>query len=59
METVLDLIIVLFWGTFFLATLLGVVNEYRKNHKRQQQIIGDERLEDDDPVYLMGPYIND
>ncbi|MEL6676587.1 MAG: hypothetical protein AAFR61_30535 [Bacteroidota bacterium] len=54
METVLDLIIVLFWAIFFLATLFGVIHEYRK-HGLGRERSPEDLLEDDDPVYLMGP----
>ncbi len=56
MELVLDVIIALFWTMFFLATTLGVINEYQTNHQNQKaNAVEDNRLEDDDPVYIVGP----
>ena len=49
MELVLDVIIVLFWSMFFLATTLGVLNEYQTNHLNRKTAENN-RLEDDDPV---------
>ena len=54
MELVLDVIVALFWGMFFLATTLGVLNEYQTNHT-QNTNADSTRLEDDDPVYIVGP----
>ena len=54
MELVLDVTIVLFSCMFFLATILGVLHEYQTNHHKNN-LSEDNRLEDDDPVYLMGP----
>lgn len=58
MELVLDAIILLFWATFFLATFLGVFQEYQ--HSQSQTITNPpDRLDDDDPVYIMGPSLRD
>ena len=50
MNSVLDVVIVLFWSTFFLATVLGVINEYRKHEENYSE---EQCLDDDDPVFLM------
>ena len=50
MNSVLDVVIVLFWSTFFLATVLGVINEYRKHEENYSE---EQSLDDDDPVFLM------
>ncbi|MEM6804236.1 MAG: hypothetical protein AAF696_22720 [Bacteroidota bacterium] len=54
MNSILDVVIVLFWSTFFLATVLGVMNEYRKH---EEGISDDQLLEDDDPVFLMHSHL--
>ncbi|MDX2249952.1 MAG: hypothetical protein SF052_24420 [Bacteroidia bacterium] len=56
MELVLDVIVCVFWGTFFLATLLGVMNEYRSNQTHESNSTPEKTfLADDDPVFLVGP----
>ena len=37
MSTVLDYIIVFFWGMFFLATFLGIFVNYRKSNQLAAQ----------------------
>ncbi|MEZ4771843.1 MAG: hypothetical protein R3D00_01595 [Bacteroidia bacterium] len=56
MELLLDVIVCVFWGTFFLATLLGVMNEYRSNQTPESNHTNERpSLADDDPVFLVGP----
>ncbi|MEZ4826193.1 MAG: hypothetical protein R3C61_07845 [Bacteroidia bacterium] len=56
MELVLDVIVCVFWSTFFLATLLGVMNEYRSNQAPESNHPEEKTyLADDDPVFLVGP----
>lgn len=50
MDSVLDVVIVLFWSTFFVATVLGLLNEYKKHEEGFSQ---ESVLEDDDPVFLV------
>ena len=60
METVLDVIIVLFWTVFFLATIFGVLGEYQKNKViSTDSPLRKNPLEDDDTVFLMGPFVNE
>ena len=51
METVLDALVILLWVVFSLATILGVLQEINKSPLPTPS----EKLEDDDPVYLLEP----
>lgn len=52
MELLLDIVICLFWGTFLLATVLGVLNEYRTEKNMIAESNDADYMEDDDPVFL-------
>ena len=52
METVLDAMVILLWVVFSLATILGVIHEFRTPSTAATP---PDRLEDDDPVYLLEP----
>ncbi|MEL6134135.1 MAG: hypothetical protein AAFR59_12300 [Bacteroidota bacterium] len=52
----LDTLIFLLWGLFFLAAVLGIANEYRQNHAHVSQ---HDKLEDDDPVYLVDTFVKE
>ncbi|MEO0470486.1 MAG: hypothetical protein AAF206_12750 [Bacteroidota bacterium] len=45
MSTVLDYIIVFFWGMFFLATFLGIFVNYRKGNQLSAQSLPQEEVE--------------
>lgn len=54
MDAVLDVVIVLFWSTFFIATVLGLINEYQKH---EETFSTETVLDDDDPVFLVQSHI--
>ena len=56
MSMLLDTLIFLLWGLFFLAAILGIAHEYRQNHA---SISRRDRLEDDDPVYLVDTFVKE
>jgi hypothetical protein len=57
MEVILDLIILLFWTAFFVATLFGVINEYQKNRSKPADLPASpsHQREDDEQIYAVGP----
>ena len=58
METVADIIIVLFWAVFFVATLVALIGNATGKLKEEQESTSEEtELEDDDPVFLFEGYL--
>lgn len=50
MMMLIDTLIFLLWGLFFLAAVVGLLQEYRSNqHEESKTPV----LEDDDPVFLV------
>ena len=56
MTMILDTLIFLLWGLFFVAAVLGIANEYRQNLAHISQ---HDKLEDDDPVYLVDTFMKE
>lgn len=55
METVADIIIVMFWTVFFIATLVALIgNALGKFNRSSDDVVEEAELEDDDPVFLFG-----
>lgn len=57
METVADIIIILFWGAFFIGTLVLLIGQAlgKFPSKQAQQPEEDAELADDDPVFIFEP----
>ncbi len=60
METVADIIIVLFWVVFFVATVIALIGHATgKYMKDQEDGSADWELEDDDPVFLFESHLEE
>lgn len=57
METVADIIIILFWGAFFIATLVLLIGQAMGKFPVKETEIPEDvsELEDDDPVFIFEP----
>ncbi len=60
MQLLADTIVLLLWSIFFVATFLGVYDEYRRNKSRNSRSLANTQpMVDDDPVYLIEPRLHD
>ena len=60
MEVFADALILLLWLMFFVATAMGAYEEFRRGRaKREYMLSNRPAMEDDDPVYLMEPSLQD
>ncbi len=58
MEFIVDILIISFWASLFIAGVLGVVHEVKGITLQEQPAHASDQLDDDDPVFLMDTLIS-